>query len=132
MAQFTFKAPALFEAATTAADTLDWVHHDSPEVSEQLAKHKRFAFWLKSKMDEKGLDASNPHMGEGGWMITLDSGEGFILCIVSSDSGGEKPFDLLVTEIGGYEEDCLKTTAAIEAILSEAEEVEDLEVDRNI
>jgi hypothetical protein len=131
MADFTFRAPALYDASATAEDTLDWVFHDSPEASEQLAKAKRFAFWLKAEMDRKGLGTGVPEMDESGWMITVPSEGGFILCIVSVDSDGETPFSLTVAKIGDSQKDYPRTVAAIEAILRAAGEVSELKVDRD-
>jgi hypothetical protein len=122
--EFRFRAPTLFDAS--AEVPVEDELHDAPGAAEHLAKIKKFALWLKSKMVDKGLAANGPYLDESGWMIDVPSNGGaFVLCIVSGSSGDGSLLELLVTEIGGANED---VGDAIEHILRNASQITELRV----
>ena len=124
MKDFTFRAPTLFDASATATVEEEDMLHDAPGVPVLLAKSRRFAPWLKSKLADKGYAASGPDMDEGGWAISVQAGgEGFVLVIASATDG---VFNMLVSEIGGATKD---VGDAIEEILRNAREIMDLKVE---
>lgn len=96
-----------------------------------LAKQRRLAFWLAAEMESRGLETGEPEMDEGGWMLTVPSANGFILCVLGLDGGEDAPFSLAVAKIGESKRDYPRVVAALEAILREAAEVSDVRVDRD-
>jgi hypothetical protein len=127
--EFQFRAPRLFDplAEVAVEDRLE-VHDDvGPGAAEHLAKIKKFALWLTSEMVNKGLAANGPHLDTGSWMINVPSnGDSFVLCTVSSSSGDESLFELLVVEMGGAPKD---VGHVIEHILRNASQITELRVD---
>ncbi|MGJ4957306.1 hypothetical protein ACQR1H_16815 [Bradyrhizobium sp. HKCCYLRH2015] len=124
--EFQFRAPTLFEpsAKVTEKEAL----HDAPAAAQAGAKTKKFAFWLKSEMSNKGLAVSDPDLDEGGWCFSVPQGGGpFVLCILGASPGDESLLVLLVTGIGGATEDSV--TDAIDHILRNASEITELKVD---
>jgi hypothetical protein len=125
--EFCFRAPTLFDASAEASAEDELILHDALGAAEHLAKIKKFAFWLKSKMVDKGLAAIGPYLDEGGWYIDVPSNGGpFVLCTISGSPGDDSLFQLLVVEIGGAPED---VGHAIEHILRNASQITELRVD---
>jgi hypothetical protein len=126
--EFHFRAPTLFDASAKATRERKEALHDALSAAEGGAKTKRFAFWLKSEMVNKGLALNDPKLDEGGWYFAVPPGGGpFVLCILGGSPGDESLFELLVTGIGGATEDVV--TDAIEHILRNASEITELKVD---
>lgn len=76
--EFHFRAPTLFDAL--ARVTEKEALHDAPAAAEAGARTRRFAFWLKSEMVNKGLAVNDPELDEGGWMFSVPLGGGpFVL-----------------------------------------------------
>jgi hypothetical protein len=126
--EFHFRAPTLFDASAKPTGEEKEALHDAPGAAEDGAKTKRFAFWLKSEMVNKGLAVNDPELDEGGWYFAVPPGGGpFVLCILGGSPGDESLFELLVTGIGGATEDVV--TDAIEHTLRNASEITELKVD---
>jgi hypothetical protein len=126
--EFQFKAPMLFDASAKATGKVKDALHDAPGAAEAGAKTRRFAFWLKAEMVNKGLAVNDPKLDEGGWYFAVPPGGGpFVLCILGGSPGDESLFELLVTGIGGATEDVV--TDALEHILRNASEITELKVD---
>jgi hypothetical protein len=132
MKEFTFRAPTLFDPSATASGEEKDALHDAPGAAEHLAKTRKFAFWLKSVMVNKGLPAVDPYLAEGGWHIDVPCGSGragerpFVLCTIGGRLGDDSLFELLVVEIGGATKD---VGNAIEDILRHASEITELKVE---
>jgi hypothetical protein len=104
--EFHFRAPTLFDASAKATGKQKGSLHDAPGAAEDGARTKRFAFWLKSEMVNKGLAVNDPKLDEGGWYYAVPpSGGSFVLCILGGSPGDESLFELLVTGIGGATEE---------------------------
>jgi hypothetical protein len=126
--EFHFRAPTLFDAGARATVKEKEALHDAPSAAEAGVKTKKGAFWLKSKMVNKGLAVNDPELGEDGWQFSVPPGGGpFVLCILGGSPDDESLFELLVTGIGGATEDVVAD--AIEHILRNASEVTELTVD---
>lgn len=126
--EFHFRAPTLFDASAKATGEEKEALHDAPGAAEGGAKTKRFAFWLKSEIVNKGLAVNDPELDEGGWYFAVPpGGDPFVLCILGESPGDESVLELLVTGIGGATEDVV--TDAIEHILRNASEITELKVD---
>ena len=126
--EFHFRAPTLFDASAKVTGEGKDALHDAPDATEHGARTKRFAFWLKSEMVNKGLAVNDPELDEAGWCFSVPLGGGpFVLCILGRSSGDKSLFELIVTGIGGAAEDVV--TEAIEHILRNASEITELKVD---
>jgi hypothetical protein len=127
--EFHFRAPSLFDASAKATGKEKEALHDAFRAAEYGAKTKRFAFWLKSEMVNKGLAVNEPSLNEDGWYFAVppDGGGPFVLCILGGSLGDESLFELVVTGIGGATEDVV--TDALEHILRNASEITELKVD---
>jgi hypothetical protein len=125
--EFHFRAPTLFEASATPTAEEEAALHDALCAAEPLARIRKFAFWLKSAMVAKGLDARGPNLAEGGWDISIPTGGGpFVHCSVSGSRDDASLFELLVVEIGGAPKDVCDV---IERLLRSASEITELTVD---
>ncbi len=127
MKEFHFRAPTLFEASAEPTAEEEQALHDALSAAEPLAKIRRFAFWLKSEMVAKGLNARGPSVAEGGWEISIPTGGGpFVHCSVAGSRDDASLFELLVVEIGGAPKD---VGDVIERLLRNASEITELTVD---
>ena len=122
MCSFGFRAPTLFDASAAVAEGegLD----DNPGAARQLAKFKKLALWLQSRLIDKGVAAKGPILDESGWALEFSSSdEGTIICIVSCEDGGKALFSLCAFELGGGADDFCEI---IETILRGSSEIEEL------
>ena len=123
MADLSFKAPALFEPTAKPSDDLLGALHDAIGMAEHLAKIEKFARWLKSKMNDKGIAAKGPFVDESGWIIEAPSNGGFVTCILSGPERDDTNFHLLVSEFAGATGD---VGQAVHAILAGSPEISEL------
>jgi hypothetical protein len=119
---FAFRAPTLFDASAAVAEGEDL--HGNPGAAEQLAKYKKLALWLKSRLIDKGMAAKGPILDESGWAVECPSNdEGTIICIVSCENAGKAVFSMCAFDLGGVSDDFGRI---IEDILRSSGEIEEL------
>lgn len=125
--EFHFRAPTLFDASATPTAEEEAALDDALSAAEPLARIRKFAFWLKSAMVARGLDARGPSVAESGWEISIPTGGGpFVHCSVSGSRDDASLLELLVVEIGGAPKD---VGDVIERLLRNASEITKLTVD---
>jgi hypothetical protein len=129
MPGFYFRAPTLFEPSATPSDHMRDVLHDAKGMADILAKSGKFAAWLETAMGARGLSVTGPFIDESGWILEAKSEAGFVVCDVSSGARGDDTlFYMLVSRFSGATE---RVGQIVEALLKNAPEITDLEVERD-
>jgi hypothetical protein len=129
MPGFYFRAPTLLEPSATPSDDMRDILHDAKGMADILAKSGKFAAWLETAMGARGLRVKGPFIDESGWMLEVKSEAGFVVCNVSSGARADDSlFYMLVSRFSGATE---RVGEIVEALLKNAPEIVDLEVERD-
>jgi hypothetical protein len=129
MPAFYFRAPTLFEPLAVPSDALRDALHDAKGMAGILAQSRTFAAWFEGTLAARGLAVTGPFVDESGWIVEAKPETGFVTCIFCTGGRNDEAlFHMLVSRFSGASE---RVGEIVEALLKEAPEITDLEVERD-